>query len=79
MGKRGWRSARTGNEGPCRGPFARYHDPGTARLSSYPAEETEPDGGIVVGIFRKADGGRRPEFIQEMSVNLKEAYNETIK
>ena len=54
---------------------AGHHGPGPARLSRHPAELVLLDDGIGVRIIRKADGGRRPKTIWEISVEWSSGKN----
>ena len=69
-GKQGWRSARTGYEGPCRGLFAGYHGPKTPISPLNRSRTTLADLAIGDRILGKADGGRRPESIWEISAKI---------
>ena len=67
--KRRGGSVRIGDERLRKGRSAGHHGPGPARLSRHPAEWVLADDGIGVRIIRKADGGRRPKAIWEISVS----------
>ncbi len=58
---------RIGDERLRKGRSAGHHGPGPARLSRHPAEWVLADDGIDVRIIRKADDGRRPKTIWEIS------------
>ena len=68
---------RIGNERLCKVRFGRHHAPATARSPFHPAEEALADAGIGDRIVRRADGGRRPKSIREISVE-KDSKRDTL-